>query len=59
MAIDAAWIARAVFRVLESRVSLGEIADVKHVIPAEIRDLWPANSGRGKAEFGEVSSLEG
>lgn len=33
--------ARAVFTVLSNRVSDGEIEDVKHVLPAEIRDLWP------------------
>jgi uncharacterized protein (DUF2267 family) len=34
-------IARAVFLVLESRVAAGEIQDVKHVLPAELRTLWP------------------
>lgn len=34
-------VARAVFALLESRVSEGEIEDVKSVLPAEIRDLWP------------------
>jgi uncharacterized protein (DUF2267 family) len=34
-------VARAVFAVLEQRVSEGEIEDVKHVLPAEIRKLWP------------------
>jgi hypothetical protein len=29
------------YTLLESRVSDGEIADVKHVLPSEIRDLWP------------------
>jgi uncharacterized protein (DUF2267 family) len=33
--------ARAVFTVLARRVSEGEIEDVKQVLPAEIRDLWP------------------
>lgn len=53
--MDAAWIARGVFKVLESRVSQGEIADVRHVLPTEIRELWPAHS----ADFGDVRSLEG
>lgn len=39
--VDAERLARAVFAVLEQRVSAGEIEDVKHVLPAEIRDLWP------------------
>jgi uncharacterized protein (DUF2267 family) len=34
-------IARAVFAVLAKRVTAGEIEDVKHVLPAELRDLWP------------------
>jgi uncharacterized protein (DUF2267 family) len=39
--IDPERVARAVFTVLAKRVSEGEIEDVKHVLPAEIRDLWP------------------
>ena len=39
--IDPEAIARAVFTVLSARVTEGEIADVKHVLPAEIRSLWP------------------
>ena len=35
---EVAW---AVFKVLEKHVSAGEIGDVKHVLPAEIRSLWP------------------
>ena len=34
-------IARAVFSLLSKRVSSGEIRDVKHILPREIRDLWP------------------
>jgi uncharacterized protein (DUF2267 family) len=34
-------VARAVFRVLADRIAEGEIEDVKHVLPAELRDLWP------------------
>jgi uncharacterized protein (DUF2267 family) len=34
-------VARAVFRVLAQRVGEGEIADVRHVLPGDIRDLWP------------------
>lgn len=34
-------IARGVFRVLARRITAGEIADIKHVLPAELRDLWP------------------
>ena len=38
---DAEQVARAVFSVLSDRVTEGEIEDVKHVLPAELRDLWP------------------
>ncbi len=34
-------IAWAVFKVLERHVSSGEIKDVLHVLPKEIRSLWP------------------
>ena len=40
--VNAERIARAVFMVLATRVTEGEIEDVKHVLPAEIRSLWPA-----------------
>jgi uncharacterized protein (DUF2267 family) len=39
--IDPEQVARAVFTVLSNRISEGEIEDIKHVLPAEIRDLWP------------------
>ena len=39
--VDSERVARAVFRVLATRVSAGEIEDVKHILPAEVRDLWP------------------
>jgi uncharacterized protein (DUF2267 family) len=38
--VDPEWVARAVFTVLAERVAEGEIEDIKHVLPAEIRDLW-------------------
>src|SRR4051794_3088828 len=38
---DPEQVARAVFTVLSNRISEGEIEDIKHVLPAEIRDLWP------------------
>jgi uncharacterized protein (DUF2267 family) len=34
-------VARAVFVVLVQRISDGEIDDVKHVLPHDIRELWP------------------
>jgi uncharacterized protein (DUF2267 family) len=39
--IDPEVVARAVFFMLEHRVTQGEIADIKQILPAEIRDLWP------------------
>jgi uncharacterized protein (DUF2267 family) len=39
--IDAENAARAVFRTLENHVSPGEIRDVIHILPVEIRALWP------------------
>src|SRR3954451_12915517 len=38
---DPEQVARAVFTVLSNRISEGESEDIKHVLPAEIRDLWP------------------
>jgi uncharacterized protein (DUF2267 family) len=34
-------IARGVFTLLANRISAGEIDDVKHVLPGDIRHLWP------------------
>jgi uncharacterized protein (DUF2267 family) len=42
--IEPAQVARAVFTVLANRISEGEIDDVKHVLPEELRDLWPVAS---------------
>jgi uncharacterized protein (DUF2267 family) len=39
-------VARAVFAVLERRVTEGEIEDVKHILPEPIRQLWPEPSLR-------------
>lgn len=39
--IDPEAVARAVFLVLSERVAAGEIEDVLHVLPSEIRELWP------------------
>ncbi|HET8784721.1 MAG TPA: DUF2267 domain-containing protein [Candidatus Limnocylindrales bacterium] len=33
--------ARAVFRLLSERVADGEIDEVRHVLPEDIRELWP------------------
>lgn len=37
-------LARAVLRVIAHHVSAGEVGDVKAVLPAELKDLWPARS---------------
>lgn len=42
--VDPEQVARAVFRVLARRVSEGEIEDVKHILPRELRELWPPAS---------------
>src|SRR5262249_44622070 len=39
-------VAWAVFKVLARHVSAGEIWDVLHVLPAEIRSLWPDGQDR-------------
>ncbi len=42
--IDPERVTRAVFALLANRISAGEIEDIQHVLPAEIRDLWPAGA---------------
>jgi uncharacterized protein (DUF2267 family) len=39
--IDAEGAARGVFQLLQSRISEGEIDDIRSVLPSELRDLWP------------------
>jgi uncharacterized protein (DUF2267 family) len=39
--IDAEKIVRAVFKVLAKRITDGEIEDIKHILPPELRELWP------------------
>lgn len=38
---DAVAITKAVLGVLANRVTIGEIEDVRHVLPKPIRELWP------------------
>lgn len=40
-ALDPEAAARAVFRVLAAKVTEGEVADVRSLLPKEIRELWP------------------
>jgi uncharacterized protein (DUF2267 family) len=39
--VDAEQMVRAVFRILSRRITEGEIEDVKHILPPELRELWP------------------
>jgi uncharacterized protein (DUF2267 family) len=41
VAVEPETVARGVFRILSERVADGEIEDVRHVLPSEIRELWP------------------
>lgn len=41
---DAEKVTSAVFRLLDRRISEGEVEDVKSLLPKGIRDLWPAYS---------------
>lgn len=38
--VDPERVARAVFKVLTRHVSEGEIEDVKHLLPKNLRELW-------------------
>lgn len=38
--------ARAVFAVIAQKVDAGEVAKLRALLPAELRDLWPGQ-GRG------------
>jgi len=40
--VDPEKVARAVFTVLANRISEGEIEDIEHLLPVELRELWPA-----------------
>jgi uncharacterized protein (DUF2267 family) len=48
--IDAETAARAVFRLLSERVSDGEIEDVIHLIPREIRTLWASSPSGARSD---------
>src|SRR3984893_1606909 len=48
--IDPGQVARAVFLVMSNRISEGEIEDVEHVLPREIRNLWPSTVPQGRPQ---------
>ncbi len=39
--IDSEEVVVAVFKVMASRISKGELEDIKHVMPKQLRGLWP------------------
>ncbi len=39
--VDAEAIVRAVFALLDEKITRGEIEDVRHSLPRHIRELWP------------------
>ena len=52
---EVAW---GVFNVLQNRVSAGEIADVKHVLPLQICSLWPEGWRRRTADGRPTAAVE-
>jgi uncharacterized protein (DUF2267 family) len=41
VSIDAEQVTRSVFKLLYNRIADGEIAQVVHLMPSELRELWP------------------
>lgn len=39
---DTEAVVNEVFELLARKISAGEIADVKHMLPADVRALWPS-----------------
>ena len=44
--VDAEQVARAVFTVLAHSISAGELADIQHMLPKEVNELWPPAASR-------------
>lgn len=40
--VDPEGVARAVFQLVARRISVGEIKDIKHLMPRGLRICWPA-----------------
>ena len=47
--IDSIHVSRAIFRLLNSKISEGEIEDVRSSLPKAVRDLWPKIEPRADA----------
>ena len=43
-------VVRAVFLVIANRISEGEIEDIEHVLPKDIRELWPSRVDQGRTQ---------
>ena len=43
--VDTEELVKEVFKLLTRKISAGEIDDVKHALPAEVRALWPNSGG--------------
>jgi uncharacterized protein (DUF2267 family) len=43
--VDPEQVARAVFEVMQRRVTEGEMEDVRQMLPSRIRELWPVHEG--------------
>jgi uncharacterized protein (DUF2267 family) len=48
--IDPEQVARGVFMVVANRISEGEVEDVEHLLPREIRDLWPSTVAQSRPQ---------
>jgi uncharacterized protein (DUF2267 family) len=44
--VDAEAVARAVFKVLATAITAGELEDIQHILPKELNTLWPADVRR-------------
>ena len=58
--VDPADICRKVFSFLQSRVSAGEIEDIRRLLPKHVQELWPAvPPGQGAPAGGNAGSPTG
>jgi uncharacterized protein (DUF2267 family) len=54
--VDSVHVARAIFRLLNNKVSAGEITDVLSTLPEAVRDLWPETPKKRKNVAGPESA---